>query len=200
VYNIVTGPKVIEEGMAAGMELIYYLAADGFNIKPPVFNLHIRLPGEYDGAETALVEGSFPEVWLQTFLWLRNYIKDRVKVDFDGLDTAEGGHRRNHRRSHRPCRPSSNEGQHHGYPRLRPQGGGRRRAQGRDFGNHSVSEKSTGYNGGDSGCALDSAVFFEKIKHKSLILRCAPRMAHGGCQWGKKILNMVYKNNSKIKW
>jgi hypothetical protein len=90
VYNIVTDPKVIEEGMAAGMELIYYLAADGFKIKTPVFNLHIRLPGEYDGAETALVEGSFPEARLQTSLWLRNYIKDRVKVDFDGLDTADG--------------------------------------------------------------------------------------------------------------
>ena len=30
VYNIGTSPKVIEEGMTAGMELIYYLAADGF--------------------------------------------------------------------------------------------------------------------------------------------------------------------------
>jgi hypothetical protein len=90
VYNIQTDPKVIEEGMAAGMELIYYLAADGFKIKTPVFNLHIRLPGEYDGAETALTEGSFPEARLQTSLWLRNYIKERVKVDFDGIDDAEG--------------------------------------------------------------------------------------------------------------
>jgi hypothetical protein len=90
VYNIQTDPKVIEEGMAAGMELIYYLAADGFKIKTPVFNLHIRLPGEYDGAETGLAPGSFPEASLQTSLWLRQYIKERVKVDIDGIDTAEG--------------------------------------------------------------------------------------------------------------
>jgi hypothetical protein len=76
--------------MAAAMELIYYLAADGFKIKTPVFNLHIRLPREYDGAETGLAEGLFPEVRLQTSLWLRNYIKERVNVDIDGVDAAEG--------------------------------------------------------------------------------------------------------------
>jgi hypothetical protein len=90
VYNITTDPKVIEEGMTAGMELIYYLAADGFKIKTPVFNLHIRLPGEYDGAETALAEGTFPEARLQTSLSLRNYIKERVKVDIDGVDATDG--------------------------------------------------------------------------------------------------------------
>jgi hypothetical protein len=90
VYNIQTDPKVIEEGMTAGMELISYLAADGYKIKTPVFILHIRLPGEYDGAETSLVEGSYPEAALQASLWLRNYLKERVKIDIDGIDTAEG--------------------------------------------------------------------------------------------------------------
>jgi hypothetical protein len=46
VYNIETSPKVIEEGLNAGMELIYYLAADGYKIKTPLFNLKIRVPGE----------------------------------------------------------------------------------------------------------------------------------------------------------
>jgi hypothetical protein len=90
VYNITTDPRVIEEGMAAGMELLYYLAADGFKIKTPVFNLYIRLPGEYDGAETSLAEGTFPEVRLQTSLWLHRYIKERVQVNIDGVDAAEG--------------------------------------------------------------------------------------------------------------
>jgi hypothetical protein len=46
VYNIGTSPKVIEEGMNAGMELIHYLVADGFKIKTPLFNVKIRVPGE----------------------------------------------------------------------------------------------------------------------------------------------------------
>jgi hypothetical protein len=33
VYNITTPPKVIEEGLTAGLELIYYLAADGAGLK-----------------------------------------------------------------------------------------------------------------------------------------------------------------------
>ena len=47
VYNIKADPRVIEEGFTAACELIYYLAADDYKIKTPVFNLSIRLPGEY---------------------------------------------------------------------------------------------------------------------------------------------------------
>ncbi|MDR2053634.1 MAG: hypothetical protein LBP80_09485 [Treponema sp.] len=39
VYNIEADPRVIEEGFTAACELIYYLAADGYKIKTPVFNL-----------------------------------------------------------------------------------------------------------------------------------------------------------------
>jgi hypothetical protein len=90
VYNIETDPKVIEEGFSAACELIYYLAADGYKIKTPVFNLRIRLPGEYEGAETRLPEGVRPEARLQTAPALRNYIRERVDVVFDGIEQADG--------------------------------------------------------------------------------------------------------------
>jgi hypothetical protein len=90
VYNIETEPKVIEEGFAAACELIYYLAADGYKIKTPVFHLRIRLPGEYEGAETRLPEGVHPEVRLQTAAALRSYIRERVDVIFDGIDQSDG--------------------------------------------------------------------------------------------------------------
>jgi hypothetical protein len=90
VYNIETDPKVIEEGFTAACELIYYLTADGYKLKTPLFNLRMRLPGEYIGSETALPEGVYPEVRMRTALAFRQYIRDRVKVQFDGIDEAEG--------------------------------------------------------------------------------------------------------------
>jgi hypothetical protein len=90
VYNIETDPKVIEEGLTAGCELIYYLAADGYKIKTPLFNLRIRLPGEYEGAETSMNEGLHPEVRMQSAASFREYIRDRVGVQFDGVDQADG--------------------------------------------------------------------------------------------------------------
>jgi hypothetical protein len=90
VYNVGTSPKVIEEGLIAGMELIYYLAADGFKIKTPLFNLKIRVPGEYDGSETHLPDGVHPTARLQVSAAFRNYLKERVSVDFDGIDLSDG--------------------------------------------------------------------------------------------------------------
>jgi hypothetical protein len=90
VYNIETSPRVIEEGLTAACELIYYLAADGYKIKTPVFNLSIRLPGEYEGAETRLPEGVHPEARLQASAGLRAYIRDHVRVEFDGIDQRDG--------------------------------------------------------------------------------------------------------------
>ena len=90
VYNIGTSPKVIEEGLNAGMELIYYLAADGFKIKTPLFNLKIRVPGEYDGSETHLPDGAYPVARLQTSAAFRKYLKERVNIEFDGVDQDDG--------------------------------------------------------------------------------------------------------------
>jgi len=90
VYNIETSPKVIEEGLTAGMELICYLVADGFRIKTPLFNLKLRVPGEYDGSETHLPDGVFPTARLQTSPAFRKYLRERVKADFGGIDQSDG--------------------------------------------------------------------------------------------------------------
>ena len=90
VYNVSTSPKVIEEGLSAGIELMYYLAADGYRIKTPLFNLKIRIPGEYNGSETSVVEGSYPVARLQTSAEFRRYLKEKVKIEFDGIDQSEG--------------------------------------------------------------------------------------------------------------
>ena len=90
VYNISTAPKVIEEGLIAGIELMYYLAADGFRIKTPLFNLSIKLPGEYDGTETHLAEGRVPEARFQASAAFRAYLAEKVQVEFDGIDQSEG--------------------------------------------------------------------------------------------------------------
>jgi len=90
VYNIETSPKVIEEGLRAGMELICYLAADGFRIKTPLFNLKLRVPGEYDGSETHLPQGIYPTARLQTSAAFRKYIRERVTTEFGGIDQSDG--------------------------------------------------------------------------------------------------------------
>ena len=89
VYNLTVSPKVIEEGTNAFMELVYYLVADGFKIKTPLFNLRMKIPGEYNGSETHLVHDSFPSARMQQSVALRNYLKDKVKVVIDGCLKAQ---------------------------------------------------------------------------------------------------------------
>ena len=89
VYNMQTSPKVIERGLNAGMELMYYLAADSYKIKTPVFNLKIRIPGEYDGSETHLPGNVFPAARLQTSAAFRKYLKEHIKIEFDGIEGTD---------------------------------------------------------------------------------------------------------------
>jgi len=90
VYNITTPPKIIEDGLNAGIELIYYLIADGYRIKTPLFNLRMRIPGEYDGSETHLPPEVFPTARLQPSAALRKYLKEKVQVQIDGKEEVEG--------------------------------------------------------------------------------------------------------------
>ena len=90
VYNLTTSPKVIEEGLKAGMELMLYLAADGYKIKTPLFNLKMRIPSEYNGSETHLNEGTFPVARLQTSSLFRQYLKEKVNLKFDGIYSVPG--------------------------------------------------------------------------------------------------------------
>jgi hypothetical protein len=73
------------------MELLYYLVADGYKIKTPLFNLRMRLPGEYMGDETHLSEGLYPEARLQAAAAFRQYLRDTVKVEIAGIE-ADTGH------------------------------------------------------------------------------------------------------------
>jgi len=84
-YGIGTDPKVIEDGLNEGLKLIGYLAADGWRIKTSLFNLRIRVPGEYEGNETSLPEGVFPVVRLGASAEYRDYIKNHVRIEFDGF-------------------------------------------------------------------------------------------------------------------
>jgi hypothetical protein len=91
VYNIETDPKVIAEGLNAGIELIYYLVADGYKVHTPLFNLRLRLPGEYSGDETRLADDAYPEARLQTAAAFRRYLRRGVKVAIAGI-ADDGGH------------------------------------------------------------------------------------------------------------
>jgi hypothetical protein len=90
VYNITTSPKVIEDGLGAAIELIRYLVADGYKIKTPLFNFRIRIPGEYDGTETSLPEGIYPEIRLSVNNEFRRYVREHVQVNFDGVEETTG--------------------------------------------------------------------------------------------------------------
>ena len=90
VYNLKTRPEIIEEGLTAGIQLIYYLAADGFKIKTPLFNLRLKVPGEYDGIETGLVGGIYPVAKLNVNREFRKYLREKVRINIDGIDQRSG--------------------------------------------------------------------------------------------------------------
>ncbi|MDR2563853.1 MAG: DUF4469 domain-containing protein [Prevotellaceae bacterium] len=90
LYNISTSPKVIEEGFLAAEKLIMYLIADNYRIKSNLFRISIRIPGEYDGTETFLPEGIYPEVKLSVSEQLRKYVSDNAEVVFDGVEESDG--------------------------------------------------------------------------------------------------------------
>jgi hypothetical protein len=90
VYNINVDPDVIAEGANAFFTLCCYLCADGYKLKTPLFNSYMRIPGEYEGYETHLPEGLYPTVRMEASAAFRNYIRERVKITFDGIDEANG--------------------------------------------------------------------------------------------------------------
>ena len=90
VYNITTDPQVIETGLKDGLRLMQYLAADGYRIKTSLFNLRIRIPGVYEGNESSLPEGIHPVVRLGPSAEYREYVKERVKIDFSGIALPKG--------------------------------------------------------------------------------------------------------------
>jgi hypothetical protein len=90
VYSISTDPKIIEDGATAFMQLITYLAADGYQIKTPLFNLKVSIPGEYSGTETHIPENTRPEGRLTASAELQEYLRTHIQLQFDGVKTTDG--------------------------------------------------------------------------------------------------------------
>ena len=90
IYNIGVQPKTIVDGFNAGIELICYLIADGYTFKCPLFYTGIRIPGEYDGSETKIPDGLYPELRLLVSESMREYLRNHVQIVFDGFYNADG--------------------------------------------------------------------------------------------------------------
>jgi hypothetical protein len=90
VYNIDVSPARIVEGANAFFMLCCYLSADGFKLKTPLFNSYMCIPGEYDGNETHLPKDVHTAIRMEVSADFREYIRERVKVVFDGIDETSG--------------------------------------------------------------------------------------------------------------
>ncbi|MDR0497785.1 MAG: DUF4469 domain-containing protein [Treponema sp.] len=90
VYKISTDPMVIETGLSAGMKLISYLLADGYSFDFPLFKLTSRIPGEYDGTETSLPDGVFPQARFRPSARLRRFLENNAKIVFTGKENNAG--------------------------------------------------------------------------------------------------------------
>ena len=89
-YGIPASPILIEEGLTLGLELIYYLAADGYQIDTPVFQLKVGFPGEYDGHETKLPDDLQPHGSITLSARLREYLHKNVTPQIEGIAQNEG--------------------------------------------------------------------------------------------------------------
>ncbi|MDR1344906.1 MAG: DUF4469 domain-containing protein [Tannerellaceae bacterium] len=90
VYNLDISPDRIVDGARAFITLCCYLCADGYKLKTPLFNSYLRIPGEYDGHETHLPPDIRPSIRMEPAADFRDYVSDRVKVTFDGIDNTNG--------------------------------------------------------------------------------------------------------------
>jgi hypothetical protein len=90
VYGIPIDPLLIEEVLSHGLELIAYLAANGYKIKTPLFTLKVTIPGEYDGTETQLPDGILPQARIKATPKLKQYIREHVELNFEGIEHYEG--------------------------------------------------------------------------------------------------------------
>ncbi|MDR1130732.1 MAG: DUF4469 domain-containing protein [Prevotellaceae bacterium] len=90
LYDVGVLPARIVEGVTAFFTLCYYLTADGYKLKTPLFKSFLRIPGEYDGDETQLHENVFPELRMNAAADFTKYIRERVEVVFDGIYEANG--------------------------------------------------------------------------------------------------------------
>jgi hypothetical protein len=90
LYGMSVDPEEIVRGVNSYINLCAYLVADGYGIENALFRTRIRIPGEYDGYETAFPEGLCPEPRIHVSPAFRAYIREHVEVEFKGIDETHG--------------------------------------------------------------------------------------------------------------
>jgi hypothetical protein len=89
LYDVSASPKTIEEGMNAGMIIMYHLAAEGYKIDTPLFSLRTRIPGEYDGTEESLPPDITPVASLRISKAFRKFMEENATLSFSGKQVEE---------------------------------------------------------------------------------------------------------------
>jgi hypothetical protein len=91
---VIYGEGINPEEMVRHVKIYHnvcaYLVADGYGISNALFRTRIRIPGEYDGYETALPDGLSPAPRINTSPAFKDYIKEHVRLDFKGIDETHG--------------------------------------------------------------------------------------------------------------
>ncbi|MDR1331901.1 MAG: DUF4469 domain-containing protein [Tannerella sp.] len=90
IYGESINPEEMVRHVKAYHNICAYLAADGYGISNALFRTRIRIPGEYDGYETALPEGLSPAPRINTSPAFQEYIRENVRLDFRGIDETHG--------------------------------------------------------------------------------------------------------------
>ena len=89
-FNITVSPATIEEGMTAGMRLIFYLLARGYKINIGTCTFTLTVPGEYEGHETRLPPDVFAKARVHINPAFQQSIGRTVDVNFDGFAETNG--------------------------------------------------------------------------------------------------------------
>jgi hypothetical protein len=90
MYNVALDPSIIEKGANAFLQLVTYLAADGYQIKTPLFTLKMSIPGEYNGRETHLPDGIRPQGRINLSADVQQYLREHVQLQFTGEKDTNG--------------------------------------------------------------------------------------------------------------
>jgi hypothetical protein len=90
IYGQIVDMEAMTRNVNVYLNICAYLLADGYGIENLLLRSRIRVPGEYDGTESVIPKGDFPEVRMNAALGFRDYIREHVKLDFKGVDETSG--------------------------------------------------------------------------------------------------------------
>ncbi|OAV66063.1 hypothetical protein Barb6_02685 [Bacteroidales bacterium Barb6] len=87
-------PGVSEENIYLAavqlFETAKYCIADGYTINTDFMHASISIPGVYDHHDRHIAEGKQPGINITAAIPLRDYIADKVKLHFEGVNPMEG--------------------------------------------------------------------------------------------------------------